>query len=294
MLTDIQAVETAAIEGTPRDAQVAPPGALQIVTSILDTRLALLEKEENREADAIRAARRALARETLECHVPLADRMGLLGLRKRLEDASFWILEPRLYKELTLRLAPDQAEDELCLVVLRAGVKRLLEEHGIVGLVQGRTKGLYSLYRKMRRLNCPPGSIMDRIGLRVIVPSIAACYRVLELLHTRFSPVPGTFDDYIAHPKANGYRSLHLCVYPVPDLLYKPVEFQIRTFQMHHQAQSGAAAHWRYKIEEDREPEGEARLKWLCGLLDQREPALDRAAFVQRLYHQVFDDRQAF
>jgi GTP pyrophosphokinase len=217
--------------------------------------------------------------------------MGLTAMRKRLEDASFRLLQPRLYAELARRVARTQVEDEMCLVVLQAGVQRLLDESGIAGRVEGRTKGLYSVYHKMRRCNCPLGSIMDRIGLRVIVPSIPACYRVLELLHTRFRPVPGTFDDYIAHPKANGYRSLHACFYPVPRLSYKPVEFQIRTVEMHHQAQYGPAAHWRYKRVAEMGPESEARLEWLCGLLRAREPASAPPAFIQRLYRQVFDDR---
>jgi GTP pyrophosphokinase len=219
--------------------------------------------------------------------------MGMQVLRRQLEDASFRILEPRLYQELAQRVEPIRADDEICLAVLQTGVKRLLDENGIVGTVEGRTKGLYSLYRKMRRLNCPLRSIMDRIGLRVIVSSIAACYRVLELLQTRFRPVPGTFDDYIAHPKANGYRSLHICFYPVPDLSYKPVEFQIRTAQMHREARFGAAAHWRYKINEETGLDGEARLQWLRGLLEQCEPALDHGAFLQQLCRQVLGDRLA-
>ena len=269
----------------------APPGGLQAVISELSLRLAELGRGADEGADVHRDAYRALARETLECHVPLADRLGMQALRKRLEDASFRILDPLIYQELAQRVEPVQAEDEMCLVVLQAGVKRLLDENGIAGRVEGRTKGLYSLYRKMRRLNCPLDSIMDRIGLRVIVPSVTECYQVLELLHMRFRLVPGTFDDYIAQPKDNGYRSLHASFFPVPGLLYKPVEFQIRTTPMHYEARFGTAAHWRYKSEEEPRPEGEARLKWLRGLLEERRPVPDHATFIQQLYCHLLGDR---
>jgi (p)ppGpp synthase/HD superfamily hydrolase len=263
----------------------------ELLISGLRLRLIELQRAANAKADAHRDVSRALARETMERYVPLADRIGVQFLRKQLEDASFRILDPLAYEELARKLASTQSEDEMCLAVLQIGVERLLYQNGIKGTVQGRTKGLYSLYRKMRRLNRPLAAIMDRIGLRVIVPSVADCYRVLELLQTHFRPVPGTFDDYIAHPKANGYRSFHACFYPVPSLSYKPVEFQIRTVQMHREAQFGAAAHWRYKIEEETRPDSESRLRWLRGLLGQREPAVERSAFVQQLYRQVFGDR---
>jgi len=269
------------------------PGDLQVVISWLGLRLEELERRADYREDAHRDTHCALARETLERYVPLADRMGMQVLRKRLEDASFRILDPPLYAELVRKLAPIQAEDEMCLVLLQAGIERFLEENGIAGTVQGRIKGLYSLYRKMRHLNCPLESILDRIGLRVIVPSVGDCYQVLALLQARFRLVPGTLDDYIAHPKANGYRSLHACFYPVPDLLYKPVEIQIRTTQMDQEAQSGPAAHWQYKHDEEARPEGEVRPKWFRGLLEQREPEPDPVAFIQRLYCQVFDDRLA-
>jgi len=253
----------------------------------LGLRLAELEQLAEREEDADHA----LAQETLELYVPLADRMGMKGLRKRLEDACFRILAPLLYKELAQKVEPIQAEDETCLTLLQTSVKRLLAENRIQGTVQGRTKSLYSIYRKMRRLDTPLKEIMDRLGLRVIVSSTDECYAVSKLLHQHFRPVPGTFDDYIAHPKANGYRSLHTCVYPVPDISYKPVEFQIRTEQMHEEAEFGIAAHWLYKSDQEAWSDGEARLSWLRGLLDQRQASVDHTAFIRQLHHQVFDDR---
>jgi GTP pyrophosphokinase len=305
MPKDTGAVQESASEERPRvdiewygqEDPGGPPATYPVdretAVSILCVQLEELEKEADRGPDPFSDADRALARETLERHVPLADRMGLQALRKRLEDASLRILDPLIYQELARKIVPVQAEDEMSLVVLQAAVQRLLAENGIAGTVQGRIKGLYSIYLKMRRLNCPLESILDRIGLRVIVPSVVECYRVLDLLEARFRLVAGTLDDYIAHPKPNGYRSLHACFYPVPDLLYKPVEFQIRTVQMHCEAQFGPAAHWRYKNEEETRPAGEARLKWLCNLLEQREPAPDHSAFIQELYRYLFGARPA-
>lgn len=253
----------------------------------LGLRLAELERLAERDGDA----GHAIARETLELYVPLADRMGMKVLRKQLENTCFRILKPMLYQELAQKVKPIQAEDQLCLALLQAGVRRLLDEHRIEATVQGRTKSLYSIYRKMRRLNCTLEQIMDRIGLRVIVSSTDECYAVAKLLHQRFRPVPGTFDDYIAHPKPSGYRSLHTCVYPVPEISHKPVEFQIRTEQMHQEAEFGVAAHWFYKSDQEAQPDEEARLGWLRGLLDQRQASVDHDAFIRQLHRQVFGDR---
>jgi GTP pyrophosphokinase len=114
---------------------------------------------------------------------------------------------------------------------------------------------------------------------------------VLGLLHTRFRPVPGTFDDYIGLPKENGYRSLHTCVYPVPDVSVKPVEFQIRTEEMHRQAEYGVAAHWLYKDQEDAKAEDQRQLERLRELLPEGDQTFDLAAFLDRLHRQVYDER---
>jgi (p)ppGpp synthase/HD superfamily hydrolase len=233
---------------------------------------------------------RAIAQETLNLHVPLADRMGLGVLRVLLEDVCFRILEPAIYEELARKLEPLQAEDAVCLGVLKEGIQHLLARNGLHGAVYGRTKGLYSLYCKMRRQERPLHEIMDKIGLRIIVSSVEECYAVLGLLHTHFRPIPGTFDDYIGLPKENGYRSLHTCVYPVPGMSHKPVEIQIRTELMHHEAQFGVAAHWRYKSEEQVALATDVQLQWLRRLLAQHERAFDHIAFLDQLRHQVLDD----
>jgi GTP pyrophosphokinase len=231
-----------------------------------------------------------LARETLDLYVPLADRMGMGALRTRLEDASFHLLQPATHAEMTQSLERIRQQDQLCLSLLRDGVGKLLQQRGIDARLEGRVKGLYSIYRKMCRLDSPLDDVMDRIGLRIVVPSVEACYHVLGLLHTRFRPVPGTYDDYIRFPKENGYRSLHTCVYPVPDVSAKPVEFQIRTEAMHREAEYGVAAHWLYKNEAEAEAEEQRQLEKLRQLLPDEGEELDLGAFLHRLQRRVYDD----
>jgi len=234
---------------------------------------------------------KALARETLQLYVPLADRMGMGALRTRLEDASFRLLQPSAHAEMERSVAPIRAEDRVCLSLMEDGVAQMLEDHGVEATIQSRTKGLYSIYRKMRRLDIPLDEVMDRIGLRLIVPSVEACYHVLGLLHTRFRPVPGTFDDYVGFPKANGYQSLHTCVYPVPDVTVKPIEFQIRTEEMHREAEFGVAAHWLYKDQAEAEAEDRRQLERLRKLLSEGRDSVDVDAFLDRLHRQVRDER---
>jgi (p)ppGpp synthase/HD superfamily hydrolase len=232
-----------------------------------------------------------IAQETLDLYVPLAGRMGMGALRTQLEDVCFRRLKPLVYGELERNLAPVRAEDEVCLELLKAGVRDLLKEEGVEAQIYGRRKGLYSIYRKMQRLQRPLEEVMDRIGLRIIVSSVKECYAVLGLLHNRFRPVAGTFDDYIALPKENGYQSLHTCVYPVPDISLKPVEFQIRTETMNRQAEFGIAAHWLYKSQDEAALDSERQLQWLRSLLPQRTRASSHAEFIEGLHRQVFDDR---
>ena len=231
-----------------------------------------------------------IAKETLDVYVPLARRMGMGALREKLEDVSFRVLEPDIYRELAEKIEPIRAEDQACLEILIAAARRLLDRNGFKATVSGRTKNLYSLYMKMRRLNASLESIMDKIGIRIIASSVTDCCQILGLLHTHYRPIPGTFDDYIGLPKDNGYQSLHTCVYPVRDMSDKPVEFQIRTELMHMEAEFGVAAHWRYKTGEEADTEDERQLEWLRGLQQHRDKASSHARFVEKLRKEVFED----
>jgi GTP pyrophosphokinase len=235
---------------------------------------------------------RQMARETLDIYAPLADLMGMASLRRQLEDLSFRILEPEAHASLWRAVKPILKEDQACLQILVEGLQGLLRQSGIEGSIHGRIKSLYSIHRKMQRKGTSLEEILDRIGLRVLVPTVADCYSVLGVLHTHFRPIPGTFDDYIGLPKVNGYQSLHTCVYPVRQVSRKPVEFQIRTHWMHLHAEYGYAAHWRYKEVHGRTgEEGEGWLSRLShlGTEDGEEEGPDR--FVQRLRRELMQPR---
>jgi (p)ppGpp synthase/HD superfamily hydrolase len=161
-----------------------------------------------------------------------------------LQDACFAMLLPAEYGRLARSLKRTLAQDARHLGVLATSLQRLVQHHGIAYALQSRIKGVFSIYGKMVRKGRGLDGIRDRAGIRLIVSSIDDCYRVLGLVHTHFAYIPGTFDDYIGAPKPNGYRSLHTCVSAVANLT---AEIQIRTLQMHLEAEYGRAAHWRYK-----------------------------------------------
>ena len=231
------------------------------------------------------------AHETLDVFVPIANRMGMRDLQRRLEDASFRLLEPERAQEIDGVLAQARHEDEACLELLRKGVQRLLAGQGIAAAVEARTKGLYSTWRKMRRLGVSVEDIRDSLGLRIITGSVPECYTVLGHLHTHFQPVAGTFDDYIGCPKENGYQSLHTTVYPVRDVSRKTTEFQIRTEAMHREAQHGIAAHWLYKSRPEAERADDRQVAWLESVQRQHEVSTSEEHFLARLREEVFGDQ---
>lgn len=230
---------------------------------------------------------RPLAQETLDLFVPIANRLSLGGLRRRLEDLCFNILEPAEYESLKLRLAPMQAEDDSCLKLLMRGVRRLLGKWGLQAELGARIKSLYGIRQKMVRTGKSLSEIIDRLGMRIIVSSVPECYTALGLLHTHFKPIPGTFDDYIGLPKDNGYQSLHTCVYPVREISHKPIEFQVRTRLMHMEAEQGTASHWMYKKESVLK-KNVSQQKWVKGLVLRHECAVSEDAFIEMLHRQVY------
>ncbi len=248
-------------------------------------RLIALENE----TDCRNEHTRRMAEETLDFYVPVADRLSLGDLRRRLEEASFRLLDPVSYERLRREAAPIQADDDKCLEILLAGVRRLLKNNGLEGRFQGRTKSLYGIHRKMICTGKTLEEIMDRVGMRVIVASVPECYTALGILHTHFRPIPGTFDDYIGLPKDNGYQSLHTCVYPVREISHKPIEFQIRTELMHAEAEHGAAAHWRYKAKADWDEQDHSRSRWIKGLARRHEESDSTETFFELLHRQVFN-----
>jgi (p)ppGpp synthase/HD superfamily hydrolase len=237
-----------------------------------------------------KASIRQVAQETLDFYVPIADRLSLGELRRRLEETCFRLMDPGGYEELKQKVAPVQAEDDRCLKILMIGVRRLLDNNGIQGRIQGRTKSLHGIRRKMDQTDRSLEEIMDRIGVRIIVASVPECYTVLGLLHSHFRPIPGTFDDYIGLPKDNGYQSLHTCVYPVREISHKPIEFQVRTELMHKEAEHGTAAHWLYKSGTVSLGKAHNQVQWMEGLVHQHKTTDSTESFIKLLHRQVFRD----
>lgn len=188
--------------------------------------------------------RRLVARETLELFAPMAHRLGLGQLKWELEDLAFRHLEPETYKRIANFLDEKRDERESYIASVRGQLEQALKAEGIEAKVYGRPKHLYSIFGKMRRKKLSFEQLFDVRALRVQVESIADCYAALSVVHSLWTPIASEYDDYIAHPKPNGYQSLHTAVHALDD---KPLEVQIRTRAMHDQAELGVAAHWRYK-----------------------------------------------
>ena len=214
---------------------------------------------------------RALAQLTRDIHAPLANRLGIWQLKWELEDLAFRVLEPDTYNAIARLLDDNRAGRERYIAAALAQLREALAAQGIAGDVAGRPKHIFSIWKKMRRKDAPIGELYDLRALRVLVDDIAACYATLGVVHALWLPVPSEFDDYIARPKPNGYRSLHTAVIGPEG---KTLEVQIRTREMHAQAELGVAAHWRYK--EGSAAGGAAmdkRIAWMRKLLEQAAEA---------------------
>jgi GTP pyrophosphokinase len=190
------------------------------------------------------AAPPALAHESLHVFAPLANRLGIWQVKWEMEDLAFRFLEPDTYRQTARLLDEKRVQREGFMEALRVQLERELNRDGIAALVQGRPKHIYSIVKKMRGKSLNFDQVFDIRALRVIAADVNGCYAALGFVHSRFSPVAGEFDDYIAKPKSNGYQSLHTVV---RDEAGRAVEIQIRTQAMHDHAEHGVAAHWAYK-----------------------------------------------
>ena len=186
----------------------------------------------------------SLAHESLHVFAPLANRLGIWQIKWEMEDLAFRFLEPAVYQQTARLLDEKRAEREEFMEALRLQLERELNQSGIAALVRGRPKHIYSIVKKMRGKSLDFEQVFDVRALRVIAADVKGCYAALGFVHSRFSPIAGEFDDYIAKPKANGYQSLHTVV---RDEAGRAVEIQIRTQAMHDHAEHGVAAHWAYK-----------------------------------------------
>ena len=184
------------------------------------------------------------ARETLDVYAPLANRLGMNAIKTELEELSFKVLYPKIYNEIVVLVARRAGQRDVYLAQILAEINEDLDALHIKAYVTGRPKDYFSIYQKMIVRGHDFANIYDLVGVRIIVDTIRDCYAALGAVHARWSPVPGRFKDYIAMPKLNMYQSLHTTVVGPGG---KPVEIQIRTWDMHRRAEFGIAAHWKYK-----------------------------------------------
>ena len=190
------------------------------------------------------AERRLLAQLTRDIHAPLANRLGIWQLKWELEDLAFRYLEPETYRQIAQQLDEKRTGRERYIAAVKTTLRDALGEHGITAEISGRPKHIYSIWRKMQKKQVAMEELYDLRAVRVAVGDVAACYAALGVVHSLWLPVPSEFDDYIARPKPNDYRSLHTAVIGPEG---RTLEVQIRTHEMHAQAELGVAAHWRYK-----------------------------------------------
>ncbi len=232
--------------------------------------------------------RRRIAEETREIFAPLASRLGIWQMKWELEDLSFRYSQPDKYKEMAQLVSTRREARETDLAAIDQRLRSVLSQAGIEAEVSGRPKHLYSIYRKMERKEVAFDQVYDVRGVRIMVQREADCYLALGVIHGHWRPIPGTFDDYIATPKDNFYQSLHTAV------VYddgKTLEVQIRTPEMHQNAEYGIAAHWRYKEGRRRDDGFEQRINWLRHLMDWRQDVDDASDFVDAMKIDVFEDR---
>jgi GTP pyrophosphokinase len=232
--------------------------------------------------------RKRIAKETLDIFAPLANRLGIWQIKWELEDLGFRYLNPEKYKEIAEQIQERRPDREEQIEAIKTNLLRLLESHKITAEISGRPKHIYSIYKKMTQKGKPFDLVRDVRAVRLIVPDIPSCYAALGVIHTHWRPIPGEFDDYIAAPKDNFYQSLHTAV------IYddkRPLEVQIRTAEMHQNAEYGIAAHWRYKEGAHRDKSYEQRINWLRNMMEWRSDVNDAQEFVEGMKTDVFQDR---
>ncbi|MEJ2515187.1 MAG: bifunctional (p)ppGpp synthetase/guanosine-3',5'-bis(diphosphate) 3'-pyrophosphohydrolase [Gammaproteobacteria bacterium] len=237
-----------------------------------------------------------VATETQEIFAPLANRLGIWHFKWRMEDLAFRILEPEAYEDITRFVKQTRENREARINHVISILRREMEAAGVNGEIEGRPKHIYSIWRKMRRKHVGVEEIFDISAVRILVDTVPECYAVLGQVHSLWPYIPREFDDYIANPKGNFYRSLHTAVIG-PD--NEPLEVQIRTREMHEHAELGVAAHWRYKEGGRGDPAFEQKIQWLRQLLAPPEDEGDDEPgdgggdrdFLDRVRAEIFEDR---
>ncbi|AKS40645.1 RelA/SpoT family protein [Wenzhouxiangella marina] len=231
-------------------------------------------------------SRRRISSETLDIYSPIAERLGMNALKEELEEQGFKNLYPRRYRVISQRVAAVAGNRQEVIDSITAELKKRLSEAGIPCRVEGRTKTAYSIYCKMRDKSLSYEQVSDLFAFRIITHSEPHCYQALGVAHSLYRPKPGSFKDYIALPKPNGYQSLHTVLNSTYGV---PVEIQIRTEEMDLVAEKGAAAHWLYKATPDRSTAVRAR-EWLLKLVDTQYRSPDSSEFMDTAKAELFPD----
>ncbi len=230
-----------------------------------------------------------IAQETLDIFAPLANRLGIWQIKWELEDLSFRYVSPNEYKDIAEKLANRRADREKQIQEIITHLGEELAAEGITAKISGRPKHIYSIYQKMIRKEKPFEMLRDLRAVRLIVDDVATCYRALGVVHMKWRPIPGEFDDYIAARKENNYQSLHTAVIFDDG---KSLEVQIRTVEMHENAEFGIAAHWRYKEDQAHLKESyQQKISWLRSLFSLQQEDEDAEELVDGWKSEVFKDR---
>ena len=236
------------------------------------------------------AKQQKIAQETLDIFAPLANRLGVGRIKAELEDLSLKYLHPDKYYEIAQLVSQKKVEREQAVNMLIEKISQDVKASGINAKITGRAKHYYSIYKKMTRLNVAFHDLYDITAVRVIVDSEKECYEVLGLIHSQFKPIPGRFKDYIAMPKGNMYQSLHTSVIGPRQ---KPLEVQIRTWEMHDIAEYGIAAHWRYKEKGSKRADSanDVKFSWMRKLVEYNKDTQDAEDYVNSVKLDIFSDQ---
>ena len=289
-------IETLATSAT--DKRIDPHAQLEalrqmVLAMVEDIRVVLVKLAERTHALRCAASQdvatcAALGQQARELFAPLANRLGVWQIKWEMEDWAFRYLEPDTYKTIAAQLDEKRADRE---AYINGIIERLQAEialYGIEAEVSGRPKHIASIVNKMRRKRLSFEQLYDIRAVRVLVKHEIDCYTVLGLAHNLWQPIPGEFDDYISQPKSNDYRSLHTAVIGPED---RALEVQIRTFDMHHQAELGVAAHWRYKEGGRQDAQYEEKIAWLRRILEWKDDVADSSEFTEQFKTELFHDQ---
>jgi len=230
---------------------------------------------------------RMKAKETLEIYAPLAHRLGISPIKWELEDLSLQYLEPEIYNDILNKIEFSREESEQYINKIIEEIQLSIKGLGIEGEIVGRPKHIYSIYNKMVNRGIAFDDIYDKVAIRVIVDTVSDCYGVMGVLHTKWKPISGRFKDYIAIPKKNDYKSIHTTLLGENG---RPFEVQIRTWEMHKQAEYGVAAHWKYKEGKQSESDLDEKISWVRELLENEDEYKDSKEFMESLKIDLFQN----